>query len=98
VLRLPVAHGVGAYYAPEEELDRLEEGGQIVARYCDSRGDISRETNPNGSCRSIAAVSNPSGTVVGIMPHPERATDPLIGGDDGLLLLRSVLDVTAVPA
>lgn len=98
VLCLPVAHGVGAYYASEEELDRLAEEGQVVARYCGAAGDISLENNPNGSCRSIAAVSNPTRTVVGIMPHPERATDPLIGGDDGLVLLRSALAMSAVPA
>lgn len=98
VLRLPVAHGAGAFFAPEDELDRLEEGSQVVARYCDPRGNISQEFNPNGSYRAIAGITNTTHTIVGIMPHPERATDPLIGGDDGLLLLRALLDMTSVAA
>ena len=97
VLRLPVAHGDGAYFADPETLDRLEANGQVVARYCDSRGTVSAASNANGSSRSIAAVSNEGRNVLGLMPHPERATDGLIGGDDGLLLLRSVLDFLSVP-
>jgi len=98
VLRLPVAHGAGAYFAPEDELDRLEEGSQVIARYSDSSGNISQEFNPNGSCRAIAGIANATRTVIGLMPHPERATDPLIGGDDGLLLLRALLTMTSVAA
>ena len=92
VLRLPVAHGEGAYFADDETLDRLESTGRIVARYCDPSGAVAAAANPNGSARGIAAVANEAGNVVGIMPHPERASDPLIGGADGLRLLQSALD------
>jgi phosphoribosylformylglycinamidine synthase subunit PurQ / glutaminase len=98
VLRLPVAHGEGAYYADEATLDRLEANGQIVARYCDAIGNSTPESNPNGAARAIAAVCNERRNVVGLMPHPERATDRLIGGDDGLKILRAALAFTHVPA
>ncbi|MDP9369129.1 MAG: phosphoribosylformylglycinamidine synthase subunit PurQ [Chloroflexota bacterium] len=98
VLRLPVAHGDGAFFADPETLDRLEANGQVIARYCEPDGRLSPTSNPNGSSRAIAAISNEDGNVLGLMPHPERATSPLIGGDDGLRLLRSVLDALAVPA
>ncbi len=98
VLRLPVAHGDGAYFADPETLDRLEANAQVVARYCEQDGHLSPTSNANGSSRSIAAVSNEGGNVVGLMPHPERATNPLIGGEDGLRLLRSALEILAVPA
>jgi phosphoribosylformylglycinamidine synthase len=91
VVRLPIAHGEGAYFADSETLAELEAHGRIVARYCDENGDVSEAANPNGSVNNIAAVANHAGNVVGLMPHPERATDPSIGGDDGLLLLRSML-------
>ncbi len=91
VLRLPVAHGEGAYYADASTLDELEATGRVVARYCDPCGNATADANPNGSARSIAAVSNEGGNIVGLMPHPERATDRVVGGDDGLRLLSSVL-------
>ncbi len=97
VLRLPVAHGDGAYFADPETLDRLEANAQVVARYCEQDGQLSPTSNANGSSRSIAAVSNEGGNVVGLMPHPERATNRLIGGEDGLRLLRSALEILAVP-
>lgn len=88
VLRLPVAHGEGSYFIDTEALAKLEEGGQVVARYCDDSGAIGDASNPNGSLAGIAAVSNEAGNVVGLMPHPERATNRLTGGDDGLRLLQ----------
>ena len=91
IIRLPVAHGDGSYYADPETLARLEDTGRVVARYCTAEGEITDESNPNGSLNAIAGVANERGNVVGLMPHPERATDPLIGGDDGLRMLRSVL-------
>lgn len=97
VLRLPVAHGDGAYFADRETLDRLEVNGQVAARYCEPDGSITPASNPNGSSRSIAGVLNEGGNVLGLMPHPERATESLTGGDDGLRLLKSVLNVLAVP-
>jgi len=98
ILRLPVAHGDGSYFADAETLDRLEDSGRVVARYVTPDGDLTAEANANGSAHSIAAIANDAGNVVGLMPHPERAANPLIGGDDGLKVLRSVfayLNVTA---
>jgi phosphoribosylformylglycinamidine synthase len=69
-----------------------------VARYCDDQGGVTADANPNGSVNNIAAVANETGNVVGLMPHPERATDRTIGGDDGLRLLRSILSTLSVPA
>lgn len=97
-IRLPIAHGEGSYFADPETLARLETRGQIVARYCNDQGEVTPEANPNGSINSIAAVANEAGNVVGLMPHPERATDSAIGGDDGLKLLRSVLSALNVSA
>ena len=91
VLRLPVAHGEGAYYADEATLDRLEQNGQVVFRYCDAEGLATSDANFNGSARGIAGISNERGNVVGLMPHPERACDLLLGGQDGFFLLRSAL-------
>lgn len=98
VLRLPVAHGDGAYFADQETLDRLEANGQVAARYCEPDGSITPASNPNGSSRSIAGVFNEGGNILGLMPHPERATESITGGDDGLRLLKSVFNVLAVPA
>jgi phosphoribosylformylglycinamidine synthase subunit PurQ / glutaminase len=92
ILRLPVAHGEGAYYIGDAELDQLEHNGQVVARYValDDRHD--EEANPNGSVAGIAAVCNEQRNVVGLMPHPERATNAMVGGADGLKLLQSVIN------
>jgi phosphoribosylformylglycinamidine synthase len=91
VLRLPVAHGQGRYYAPEDQLPQMRRNDQVVFRYTDAAGAVTPETNPNGSVDNIAGVCNEQGNVVGLMPHPERAYDVLLGGDDGLRLLKSVL-------
>ncbi len=91
ILALPVAHGEGAYFIDAAGLTELEANNQVVARYCDADGTLSPVANPNGSVGSIAAICNARRNVVGIMPHPERASDPLIGGTDGVRLLRSVL-------
>ncbi len=91
VLRLPVAHGEGAYFIDDEALERLEAKGQVVARYCAVDGTTGDEWNPNGSVGGIAAVCSEQRNVVGLMPHPERATNDLVGGADGLRLLRSIL-------
>lgn len=97
-LRLPVAHGDGSYFADPETLDRLEQTGRVVARYVNPLGERTDEANVNGSVNSIAAIANDRGNVVGLMPHPERATETLTGGSDGLRLLQSVLHVLSVPA
>jgi len=98
VLRLPIANGEGCYFADEATLQELEESDCIVARYCDEAGNVSEDANPNGSSRNIAAVSNDRGNVVGLMPHPERASSELVGGADGLKMLKSVLSYLSVPA
>jgi phosphoribosylformylglycinamidine synthase subunit PurQ / glutaminase len=82
-LSIPVKHMTGRYFAPDDELDRLEAAGQVAFRYAE--GD-----NPNGSVRGIAGVSNEAGNVLGLMPHPEHAVDPLTGSDDGLALFRAL--------
>jgi phosphoribosylformylglycinamidine synthase len=95
VLRLPVKHGEGAYYAPPELLRRLEERGQIRLRYCDAAGRPLAAANPNGSVANVAGVANESGNVLGLMPHPEHAVEPAIGGTDGRVLLGSLVDALA---
>jgi phosphoribosylformylglycinamidine synthase I len=96
VLHLPIAHGDGSYFAEARTLSNLEDRGQVIARYCDSNGQASEDANPNGSTNDIAGISNEAGNVVGLMPHPERATDTAIGGNDGLKLLRAVMSFLAV--
>ncbi len=88
-LRLPIAHGDGCYFLPESELDALEARGGVLFRYADPEG------NPNGSARDIAGVLNEQGNVCGLMPHPERASEALLGSDDGMLLFRSLLESAA---
>lgn len=90
VLRLPVAHGEGAYFIDETGLASLKKNNQIVARYVSGTGNLDPMTNPNGSIESIAAVCNVQGNVMGLMPHPERATSDLTGGAEGRLLLRHI--------
>jgi phosphoribosylformylglycinamidine synthase len=82
-IRVPVAHGEGNYTADPATLDRLEGEGLVAFRYCGPDGDLTDEGNFNGSGRSIAGVFSASRTVLGLMPHPENATDPLLGGTDG---------------
>ncbi|MDR7423479.1 MAG: phosphoribosylformylglycinamidine synthase subunit PurQ [Armatimonadota bacterium] len=89
VLEMPIAHGEGAYLAPPETLDALEAAGRVVFRYCDARGRVVASANPNGSAAAIAGVANVAGTVVGLMPHPERASEALLGSADGRRLFES---------
>jgi phosphoribosylformylglycinamidine synthase I len=96
VLRLPVAHGEGAYFADEATLDRLEAHGQVVLRYCDSQGVVDPAQNFNGSVRSIAGICNEAGNVLGLMPHPERACESFLGGSDGRFILESALNALSV--
>ncbi len=92
VLRVPISHGEGRYFADEATLDRLEANGQVAFSYCTPDGDATPEANPNGSLRNIAGIVNERGNVLGMMPHPERAGERLVGGDDGLVLWRSVIE------
>jgi len=89
VLRLPIAHGEGRYIADRENLSRLNGEGRVAFRYVDSAGDATEDANPNGSVENIAGIVNEAGNVLGLMPHPERATNARIGGTDGLVLLRA---------
>lgn len=91
VIRLPVAHGEGRYFVPEEELRKMEERGQVVLRYCDEEGRVVPEANPNGSVDNIAGVCNREGNVFGLMPHPERACEDLLGYRDGIILWHSLI-------
>jgi phosphoribosylformylglycinamidine synthase len=94
-LRMPVAHGEGCYYADAATLDALERDGQVLFRYVGpdgaSAGDADDPVNPNGSLRAIAGVMNATGNVAGLMPHPERAAEALLGSADGLPILRSLV-------
>jgi phosphoribosylformylglycinamidine synthase len=90
VLRVPIAHGEGCYFADEATLDRVEGEGLVAFRYCTPDGTINAEANPNGSARNIAGIVNERGNVLGMMPHPERAVDALLGSTDGLGLFRSL--------
>lgn len=89
VLQMPIAHGEGAYSVPAGELAALEAAGRVVFRYCDRDGRVTPEANPNGSASAIAGVAGPGGTVVGLMPHPERAAEALLGSADGRRLFES---------
>lgn len=92
VLTLPIAHADGNYYADPQTLAELEERGQVVFRYCNELGDATPEANPNGSLNNIAGVSNEAGNVVGMMPHPERACEAILGGTDGRRIFESVAE------
>jgi phosphoribosylformylglycinamidine synthase I len=91
VLRIPIAHGEGRYTADAVTLERLEGEGHVVFRYVDATGHRTPSANPNGSMHDIAGVRNARGNVLGLMPHPERAVDPLLGPPDGLALFESLL-------
>jgi len=91
VLRIPIAHYEGNFYAPAETLEELERGGQVVFRYCDPEGRLSEEANVNGALNSIAGIINRRGNVMGLMPHPERASEAAMGSQDGRLIFESLL-------
>lgn len=91
VLRIPVAHGEGNYYCDEAALDELKRNDQIVFRYCTPDGEITPEASPNGALDNIAGICNRERNVMGMMPHPERCTDPLLGSADGRLVWDSLL-------
>jgi phosphoribosylformylglycinamidine synthase I len=93
VLRLPIAHGEGNYYADSDTLRELESTGRVIFRYCDAQGHITDHSNPNGSIHSIAGICNEPRNVVGLMPHPERACESPLGSADGRVLFESVVSV-----
>ena len=92
LLRIPIAHGEGSYTADEQTLRELNRDNQVVLRYADARGAITDEANPNGSAENIAGIVNRAGNVFGLMPHPERACDPLLGSEDGKLIFQSIIE------
>lgn len=91
VLTMPIAHGEGRFTMDDASLDRLEDQGQIIFRYIDAKGEPSAAANPNGSMRNIAGVCNEARNVIGLMPHPERAMEPMLGSSDGVVLFESLL-------
>lgn len=92
VLRIPINHGEGNYFAPEDVLDSLERERRVIFRYVDAlSGQVSDEANPNGAARNIAGICSERRNVVGMMPHPERACEPILGSSDGLVLFESVV-------
>jgi phosphoribosylformylglycinamidine synthase len=95
ILRVPIAHGEGNYFADDATLDELERNHQVVFRYCDAEGRTTRESNPNGSARSIAGICNAARNVLGLMPHPERCSEPLLGNADGLGIFKSIVAAMA---
>ncbi len=96
VLNIPIAHAEGRYYASPEMIKELVANDQVIYRYCDAEGNITQESNPNGSIDNIAGVRNKAGNVFGMMPHPERAADPELGNTDGLKIFQSILEAVAV--
>jgi phosphoribosylformylglycinamidine synthase len=94
-IRVPVAHHDGNYFADEDTLDRLEDAGQVAFRYCRADGAVTADANPNGSARNIAGVYNATKNVLGLMPHPENATDAALGSTDGAKLFGGLVDAVA---
>ncbi|HZJ12940.1 MAG TPA: phosphoribosylformylglycinamidine synthase subunit PurQ [Methyloceanibacter sp.] len=92
VIRFPIAHKDGSYFADEATLARLEGEGRIAFRYCDEKGEVTDDANPNGSRRSIAGLYNETGTVLGLMPHPERLADSALSGTDGAKMFLSLVE------
>lgn len=92
VVRIPISHGEGNYFADDETLKAIEDNGQVIFRYSSKKGELLESVNPNGSVNNIAGISNEEGNVLGMMPHPERCCDPILGGDDGLFIFESIKD------
>ena len=98
VLTVPVSHGEGNYYADPDTLSQLEAQGRILFRYCAPDGGLDDAANPNGSAQHIAGILNAAGNVLGMMPHPERSCEPLLGSEDGSLILGSIVDAVTAGA
>ncbi|MGK7914133.1 MAG: phosphoribosylformylglycinamidine synthase subunit PurQ [Prochloraceae cyanobacterium] len=91
IITLPIAHGEGRYYADRDTLQTLEDNGQVLFRYCTADGEINNISNPNGSLNNIAGITNKQGNVLGMMPHPERASDEILGTTDGKNMFEGLL-------
>lgn len=96
VITLPIAHGEGRYFADADTLTSLEDNGQVLFRYCSSQGEVNEASNPNGSLHNIAGITNQKGNVLGMMPHPERASDPVLGATDGFHLFQGLWKETVM--
>jgi phosphoribosylformylglycinamidine synthase len=92
VLQVPVSHGEGNYFADPATLEELEREGRVLFRYCDAAGEATPEANPNGSANNIAGIVNEAGNVLGMMPHPERSCEAILGSADGNLIFQSIID------
>lgn len=90
LLRVPIAHKEGNYYADEKTVRELEDNGRVIFRYSDASGRVDQDSNPNGSVNNIAGITNKKGNVLGMMPHPERAMESLLGSSDGALIFDSI--------
>jgi phosphoribosylformylglycinamidine synthase len=86
---MPISHADGNYFADDGVLEDLERSGRVVFRYCDPRGEVTEAANVNGSCRNIAGILNEGGNVLGMMPHPDRASEAVLGSTDGLPIFQS---------
>ena len=91
-MKVPIAHGDGNYYADDDTLKMLQDNDQIIFRYSTSNGEITRESNPNGSILNIAGIVNKNRNVLGMMPHPERASEQILGSASGVMVLKSVIE------
>jgi len=92
VIRIPISHGEGNYFADDKTLKTIEDNGRVLFRYSSENGQLLENVNPNGSINNIAGITNEEGNVLGMMPHPERCCDSILGGDDGLLIFESIRD------
>ena len=91
VVRIPIAHYEGCYFAPPDMLEEIEANRQVVFRYCDEGGNVTEEANPNGSVNNIAGIVSREGNVLGMMPHPERAAEEVLGSTDGRRIFESIV-------
>ncbi|ACO03779.1 MAG TPA: phosphoribosylformylglycinamidine synthase I [Persephonella sp.] len=92
ILKIPIAHHDGNYFVDQDTLKEMEDNDQIILRYCDEFGNITDEANPNGSLKNIAGICNKNKNVFGLMPHPERASESILGSEDGLYILKSIIN------
>ena len=92
IIELPIAHNEGNYFASKEQIEKLEDKNLVAFKYCDEKGNINKNTNPNGSSNNIAGILNDKKNILGMMPHPERLIDPLLSGEDGSLMFESLIN------
>ena len=91
IIELPIAHNEGNYFASKEQIEKLEDKNLVAFKYCNEKGNINKNTNPNGSSNNIAGILNDKKNILGMMPHPERLIDPLLSGEDGSIMFESLL-------